>query len=139
MAERMQQTMPEAGNGWVLVNAGKHLIVLFHRNRRLPGQDDDIVRPTISVGVPGKGHQVIRLDPFSKDGHRHVLPTQTDTPIPLVSKDGQSSLDAALELFEEPDRFRELLAEAEEHQTAREVTDEDLMGVARQIREICRT
>ena len=137
MAERMQQTMPEPG--WVSVDAGKHLDVLFHKNRRQGVRVDDIVRPSIIVGVPGKKHQVIRLDPFSVEGHYHVLPTQHDTPIPFLPVEGQTCLETALGFFDAPDRFRALLVRAHDAQVAREVTDEELMGVARQIREICRT
>jgi hypothetical protein len=32
--QRMQQTMPEDGGGWHHVNAGPHLHIMFHPNRR---------------------------------------------------------------------------------------------------------
>ncbi len=137
MAQRMNQSMPEAGEGWVPVNAGNHLIVLFHKDRRLVGgQDDDIVRPSIVVGVPGKGHQVIRFDPFSVGGHYHVLPTQDDKPTPFILKHGQSHLAPALEYFDDPGLFRGLLAEADESEVASLVTDNELRGAGRQIRQI---
>ena len=142
MAERMQETMPEVRDGWVPVDAGFHLVVLFHRNRPQVGQggkiveQPEIIRPTIVVGVPGRDYQVLRLDPFTVGGHYHVMPTQQDTPIPFMPRDGQTYLDAALEYFEEPDRFRELLGQTDQAQLAAKVVDDDLMRVARQIRQI---
>jgi hypothetical protein len=35
---RMQQTMPEDRNGWHHIDAGPHLEVLFHPDRRLTGR-----------------------------------------------------------------------------------------------------
>jgi hypothetical protein len=53
--QRMQQTMPEDGDGWHRVNAGPHLHIMFHPNRQLLGREpDDIKRPSIVVAVAGK-------------------------------------------------------------------------------------
>lgn len=138
MAERMPQAMPEACEGWVSVDAGEHLVVLFHRDRRPIGQDNavGVVRPSITVGVSGSKDQVIRLDPFSVDGHYHIRPTQADEPIPFAPETGQTCLDAALALFENPNRFRGLLVQAGEPRAALQVADKDLAGVASQIRKI---
>ena len=45
---RMQQTMPEDRSGWHHIDAGPHLEVLFHPNRRPAGREpDQIERPLI--------------------------------------------------------------------------------------------
>src|SRR6267378_956981 len=36
--QRMQQAMPEDGDGWHQVNAGPHLHIMFHPNRQLRGR-----------------------------------------------------------------------------------------------------
>jgi len=36
--QRMQQTMPEDGDGWHQINAGPHLHIMFHPNRQLLGR-----------------------------------------------------------------------------------------------------
>ena len=52
---RMQQTMPEDRSGWHHIDAGPHLEVLFHPDRRLTGREpDQIERPSIVVAVAGK-------------------------------------------------------------------------------------
>jgi hypothetical protein len=62
---RSQQTMPEDRTGWHQINAGPHLEVLFHPNRRPGGREpDQIVRPSIVVAVAGKREQALRFDPF---------------------------------------------------------------------------
>ena len=38
---RMQQTMPEDRSGWYPIDAGPHLEILFHPNRRLAGREPD--------------------------------------------------------------------------------------------------
>jgi hypothetical protein len=43
--QRMQQTMPEDGGGWHQINAGPHLHVMFHPNRRLLGREADGIVP----------------------------------------------------------------------------------------------
>ncbi|MBI4134560.1 MAG: hypothetical protein HY471_00430 [Candidatus Sungbacteria bacterium] len=140
MAQRMPAVMPEAHDGWTQLQTG-HLTVLFHPNRRQEGRDDDIVRTTIVVGVPGKETQVLRFDPFSVGGHFHVSPTggddpNPDTPRPFRLRDGERPLDVALAYFEEPDLLRELLRQANEPEAAAAVTDEELQVTARQIREV---
>ena len=68
--QRMQQTMPEDGDGWHQINAGPHLHVMFHPNRQLLGREpDDIVRKSIVVAVAGKREQALRFDPFSAGSH----------------------------------------------------------------------
>jgi len=63
---RSQQTMPEDRTGWRQIDAGPHLEVLFHPNRRPGGREpDEIVRPSIVVAVAGKREQALRFDPFS--------------------------------------------------------------------------
>jgi hypothetical protein len=37
----MQQTMPEDRSGWHHIDAGPHLEVLFHPDRRLTGREPD--------------------------------------------------------------------------------------------------
>src|SRR4029078_12597602 len=56
---RSQQTMPEDRTGWHQINAGPHLEVLFHPNRRPGGREpDQIIRPSIVVAVAGQGEPV---------------------------------------------------------------------------------
>ena len=63
---RMQQTMPEDRSGWHHIDAGPHLEILFHPDRRLAGREpDQIERPSIVVAVAGKREQALRFDPFS--------------------------------------------------------------------------
>ena len=69
---RMQQTMPEDRSGWHHIDAGTHLEVLFHPDRRLAGRERDrIKRPSIVVAVAGKREQALRFDPFSM-GALHI-------------------------------------------------------------------
>jgi hypothetical protein len=131
---RMQQTMPEDRSGWHHIDAGPHLEVLFHPNRRPGGREpDEIVRPSIVVAVVGKREQALRFDPFSMGAHYHIRPGLADQ-IPLPTATGQSPLDATMIFFEKPLRFRGLLALAEEDDVALQVRDEELKSAASQIR-----
>jgi len=135
--QRMQQTMPEDGGGWHQVNAGPHLHIMFHPNRRvLSREPDDIERPSIVVAVKGKPEQALRFDPFSMGSHYHIRPSLRGRQIPLWIEEGQKPLDVALRFFEKPLRFRGLLAQAEEDDVASRVDDADLANAARQIREV---
>jgi hypothetical protein len=134
--QRMQQTMPEDGGGWHRIDAGPHLHIMFHPDRRLLGRADDIERPSIVVAVAGKREQALRLDPFSMGSHYHIRPSLRGRQIPLWVEDGQKPLDVALAFFEKPLRFRGLLAQAEEDDVASRLNDADLANAARQIREI---
>jgi hypothetical protein len=135
--QRMQQTMPEDGGGWHRIDAGPHLHIMFHPDRRLLGRDpDDIERPSIVVAVAGKREQALRFDPFSMGSHYHIRPSLRGRQIPLWVEDGQKPLDVALTFFEKPLRFRGLLAQAEEDAMASRLNDADLADAARQIREI---
>ena len=134
--QRMQQTMPEDGGGWHHINAGPHLHIMFHPNRRLLGREDDIVRKSIVVAVAGKPEQALRFDPFSVGSHYHIRPSQRGRQLPLWVEEGQKPLDVALAFFEKPLRFRGLLAQAEEDDVASQLDDADLTSAARQIREL---
>jgi hypothetical protein len=135
-AQRMHQTMPEDGGGWHQIDAGPHLHIMFHQNRRLLGREpDDIERPTIMVAVAGKREQSLRFDPFSVGSHYHIRPGLAGQ-IPLGVAEGQSPLDAALAFFEKPLRLRGVLAQAEEDDVAARLDDADLGRAARQIREL---
>jgi hypothetical protein len=134
--QRMQQTMPEDGDGWHQINAGPHLHVMFHPNRQLLGREaDGIERPSILVAVTGKPQQALRFDPFSKGSHYHIRPGLAGQ-IPLGAAAGQSPLDAALAFFQKPLRFRGLLAQAEEDDVAARLDDADLCRAAGQIGEL---
>jgi hypothetical protein len=131
---RMQQTMPEDKSGWHQIDAGPLLEVLFHPNRRLAGREpDQIERPSIVVAVAGKREQALRFDPFSIGAHFHIRPGLAER-IPLALAEGQSPLDATMAFFENPLRFRGLLALAEEDDVAAQLRDEELTNTARQIR-----
>ena len=132
---RMQQTMPEDTSGWHHIDAGPHLEMLFHPDRRLAGRDDDIERPSIVVAVAGKREQALRFDPFSMGAHYHIRPGMAEQ-IPLPLSEGQAPLDATMAFFEKPLRFRGLLALAEEDEVAMQLRDEELQNAARQIRAI---
>ena len=135
--QRMQQTMPEDGGGWHQVNAGPHLHIMFHPNRRLVGREPDgVVRKSIVVAVTGKREQALRFDPFSVGSHYHIRPSLRGRQIPLWVEDEQKPLDVALTFFEKPLRFRGLLAQAEEDDVAARLDDADLASAARQIREL---
>ena len=135
--QRMQQTMPEDGDGWHRVNAGPHLHVMFHPNRQLLGREpDDIKRPSIVVAVSGKREQALRFDPFSVGGHYHIRPSQRGRQLPLWVEEGQQPLEIALAFFEKPLRFRGLLSQAQEDGVASQLDDADLASAARQIREL---
>jgi hypothetical protein len=135
--QRMQQTMPEDGGGWHRIDAGPHLHIMFHPDRRLLGREpDDIERPSIVVAVAGKREQALRFDPFSMGSHYHIRPSLRGRQIPLWVEDGQKPLDVALAFFEKPLRFRGLLAQAEEDAVASQLNDADLANAARRIREI---
>ena len=129
----MQQKMPEDRTGWHRIDAGPHLEILFHPDRRLAGRDDQITRPSIVVAVSGKGEQALRFDPFSMGAHYHIRPGLADQ-IPLPMAEGQAPLDVVMAFFEKPLRFRGLLALAEEDDVARQLRDEELKNAASQIR-----
>jgi hypothetical protein len=132
---RMRQTMPGDRRGWHQIDAGPHLEVLFHPDRRLAGREpDDIERPSIVVAVAGKREQALRFDPFSVGAHYHIRPGTAEQ-IPLPIAEGQSPLDATLAFFEKPLRFRGLLAMAEEDEMAGQLKDDELKNIARQIRD----
>jgi hypothetical protein len=132
---RMQQRMPEDRSGWHEIDAGPHLEVLFHPDRRLARREpDDIERPSIVVAVAGKREQALRFDPFSMGAHYHIRPGLAPQ-IPLPTAEGQSPLDAILTFFEKPLRFRGLLALAEEDDVASQLDDRALSSAARQIRD----
>ena len=134
--QRLQQTMPEDGGGWHHIDAGPHLHIMFHPNRRLLGREDDIVRKSIVVAVAGKREQALRFEPFSVGSHYHIRPSQRGRQLPLWVEEGQKPLDVALAFFEKPLRFRGLLAQAEEDDVAAQLDDADLASAARQIREL---
>ena len=130
----MQQTMPEDRSGWHQIDAGPHLEMLFHPNRRLAGREpDEVERPSIMVAIAGKREQALRFDPFSMGAHYHIRPGLA-AQIPLPVAEGQTPLDATLAFFERPLRFRGLLALAEEDEVAVQLRDEELRNAARQIR-----
>jgi hypothetical protein len=130
----MQQSMPEDRTGWHLINAGPHVEILFHPDRRLAGRElDQIKRPSIVVAVAGKREQALRFDPSSMGAHYHIRPGLADQ-IPLPIAEGQSPLDATMTFFEKPLRFRGLLALAEEDGVASQLRDEELKDAASQIR-----
>src|SRR5918912_377515 len=133
---RMQQTMPEDRSGWHHIDAGPHLEVLFHPNRRPAGREaDEVKRPSIVVAVAGKREQALRFDPFSMGAHYHIRPGLADQ-IPLPVAEGQSPLDATMTFFDKPLRFRGLLALAEEDEVASQLGDEELRNAAAQIRNL---
>src|SRR5712671_2459879 len=131
---RMRQTMPEDRSGWHEIDAGPHLEVLFHPDRRLARREpDQIKRLSIVVAVAGKREQALRFDPFSMGAHYHIRPGLAEQ-IPLPVAEGQSPLDATMTFFEKPLRFRGLLALAEEDDVASQLRDEELKKAASQIR-----
>jgi hypothetical protein len=131
---RSQQARPEDRTGWHQIDAGPHLEILFHPNRRPGGREpDEIVRPSIVVAVAGKREQALRFDPFSMGAHYHIRPGLA-AQIPLPMAERQSPLDATMVFFEKPLRFRGLLALAEEDDVAAELRDEELKNAASQIR-----
>ena len=132
---RMQQTMPEDRSGWHHIDAGPHLEVLFHPDRRLVGRDDQIVRPSIVIAVAGKREQALRFDPFSMGAHYHIRPGLAEQ-IPLPVAEGLTPLDATMAFFEKPLRFRGLLALAEEDDVASQLRDDELKNAASQIRAV---
>jgi hypothetical protein len=104
--QRMQQTMPEDGDGWHQINAGPHLHIMFHPNRQSLGREpDDIKRPSIVVAVAGKREQALRFDPFSVGSHYHIRPSLRGRQLPLWVEEGQKPLEIALAFFEKPLRF----------------------------------
>jgi hypothetical protein len=133
---RIRQPMPEERTGWHEIDAGPHLEILFHPNRQLAGREaDQIERPSIVVAVAGKREQALRFDPFSVGAHYHIRPgLASQIPLPVANE--QQPLDAVLEFFEKPLRFRGLLALAEEDDVAAQLSAEELMNAARQIRAI---
>ena len=70
------------------INAGPHLEVLFHPNRRPGGREpDQIIRPSMCA-VAGKREQALRFDPFSMGAHYHIRPGLAEQ-IPLPIKEGR--------------------------------------------------
>ena len=134
-ASVMQQAMPEDRNGWHHIDAGPHLEILFHPDRRLAGREDQIERPSIVIAVAGKREQALRFDPFSMGAHYHIRPGLAEQ-IPLPVAEGQSPLDATMAFFEKPLRFRGLLALAEEDEVASQLRDEELKKAASEIRSL---
>jgi len=132
---RMQQTMPEDRSGWHQIDAGPHLEILFHPDRRLAGREDQTERPSIVIAVAGKREQALRFDPFSMGAHYHIRPGLAEQ-IPLPLAEGQSPLDATMAFFEKPLRFRGLLALAEEDEVASQLRDAELKNAASQIRSL---
>ena len=131
---RMQQSMPEDRSGWHQIDAGPHLDILFHPDRRPAGREaDEVTRPSIVVAVAGKREQALRFDPFSMGAHYHIRPGLADQ-IPLPMAEGQTPLDATMTFFEKPLRFRGLLALAEEDEVAARLNDHALREAAGQIR-----
>ena len=131
---RMQQLMPEDRHGWHQIDAGPQLEILFHPDRRLAGRElDQIERPSIVVAVAGKREQALRFDPFSIGAHYHIRPGLAEQ-IPLPVAEGQSPLDASLQFFEKPLRFRGLLALAEEDEGAAQLRDVEVKDIADRIR-----
>src|SRR5437899_4472332 len=131
---RVRQTMPEDRSGWHHVDAGPHLEILFHPDRRPAGREpDQIKRLSIVVAVAGKREQALRFDPFSMGAHYHIRPGLAEQ-IPLPVAEGQSPLDATMAFFEMPLRFRGLLALAEEDDVASRLRDAELKNAASQIR-----
>jgi hypothetical protein len=135
--QRMPQPMPDE-TGWHEINAGPHLRMMFHPNRLLAGRTpDEIERPSIVVTLAGQQTQVLRIDAFTKGAHYHIRPTRGGEQLPLEVKEGQTPLATALSFFdEEPDRFRRLLADAEEAGVAAQVQNAELRHAAEQIRSI---
>src|SRR5436190_102261 len=127
--------MPEDRSGWHHIDAGPHLEVLFHPDRRLAGREDQIERPSIVAAVAGKREQALRFDPFSMGAHYHIRPGLAEQ-IPLPVGEGQSPLDATMAFFEKPLRFRGLLALAEEDEVASQLHDAELKNAATQIRSL---
>lgn len=138
MAERVKgqrEAMPEEGDGWVRIEAGSRLDVLYHPERL--GHDDGILRKSIDVALRGKREQALRFDPFSVGAHYHIGPVPGEGQIPLPIADGQTPLEASLVFFEDGMRFRQLLADAEKDDNAGDgVTDADLARAAEQIRSV---
>jgi hypothetical protein len=133
---RSQQTMPEDRAGWHQIDAGPHLEVLFHPNRRPGGREpDEIVRPSIVVAVAGEREQALRFDLFSMGGHYHIRPGLAEPRSRFPSR-RETPLDAATAFFENPLRYRGLLALAEEDDVASGLRDEELKSAASQIRAI---
>ena len=131
---RIQQSMPEDRSGWHQIDAGPHLEILFHPDRRPASREpDQIERPSIVVAVAGKREQALRFDPFSMGAHYHIRPGLAEQ-IPLPVAEGQTPLDATMAFFEKPLRFRGLLALAEEDDVASQLRDEELKNAASQIR-----
>src|SRR5690242_17904652 len=96
---KIQQTMPEDRDGWHVIDAGPHLEILFHPDRRLARRErDDVERPSIVVAVAGKRDQALRFDPFSMGAHYHIRPGLAPQ-IPLPMAEGQSPVDAILTIF----------------------------------------
>ncbi len=98
---RIQQTMPEDRSGWHRIDAGLHLEILFHPNRRPAGREpDQIERPSIVVAVAGKREQALRFDPFSMGAHYHIRPGLADQ-IPLPAAEGAKSARCHNDIFRE--------------------------------------
>lgn len=133
----VRDPMPKPGRGWHVIDGGPGLEMMFSPDRSLTGgASDHVLRKTIDVALAGTGLQSLRFDPFSEGAHYHVRPARGRPQIPLEVKEGQTPLEAALAFFDEPRRFRELLAGAEDPETAAQITDAQLAHAAKQIRAI---
>ena len=130
----MQQPMPD-GEGWHEIDAGPHLRMMFHPNRR-GRMADEIERPSIVIALAGQQTQLVRLDPFSQGAHYHIRPMPGGRQLPLDVNEGQTPLAAALDFLDEPDRFRALLVAAEADDVATRVQDAELRSAAQQVRSI---
>src|SRR5216684_722493 len=133
---RMQQTMPEDRSGWHHIDAGPHLEILFHPDRRLAGREPDrIKRPSLWLPWPASANRRCVSTP-SAWARTTISGPGLAEQIPLPVAEGQSPLDATLAFFEKPLRFRGLLALAEEDEVASQLRNEELKDAASQIRSI---
>ncbi len=125
--------------GWVEIDIGRRLWMIFHCNRRPGGRSDDgVERPSVVYGEQGSDMQLGRIDAFSVGGHFHVLPTRGDKPDPLVPRDGQTFFEAAMDFLREPKRFLELLRKAHRSDLAKAVSARSLRAAAQKIERLHR-
>ncbi|MDO8408242.1 MAG: hypothetical protein Q7S95_03345 [bacterium] len=141
------QLMPaRTERGWHVITAGPVLDIMYHDDRRLAGHEGDgIRRRTIVIAVKGPNRQRrriqrIRLDPFSEGAHGHILPRPGEPQFPLVLREGQAPLDAALEILGTRNKLRPMLAKARVANLLLErITRENCMRAATAIRTIAET
>ena len=133
-----REEMPAEGNGWVKIDAGPSIDVLFHPNRQLEGHEPDgVIRKSIDVAVAGKREQALRFDPFSMGAHYHIAPMPGEGQIELKMAEGQTPLAAALAFFENHNTFCGMLMQAERGSEPFNLpTAADLERAAAQIRAI---